>query len=81
MPAEEVVRIVSPLRNELKRNIRAQGSWIVARVAELRNLVKYGDRLGPSPDALFRTYGSWEKALEAISRTNVTLNKVMGVGH
>jgi len=79
MSAEDVVRTVSPLRNELKLNIREQGSWLIARLADLRNLLKYGNRAGPSPDALFRQYGAWEKALEAISRTNSTVNRLTGV--
>jgi hypothetical protein len=79
MSAEEVVRTVSPLRNELKLNIREQGSWVLSKAADLRNLLKYGNRAGPSPDDLFRQYGSWEKALEAISRTNPTVNRLTGV--
>jgi RHS repeat-associated protein len=80
MSAEDVVRTVSPLRNELKLNIREQGSWFAARAADIRNLLKYGNRAGPSPNNLFRQYGSWDKALDAISRTNPMINRVMGVG-
>jgi hypothetical protein len=79
MSVEDVVRTVSPLRNELKLNIRAQGSWWAARAADIRNVFKYGNRAGPSAESLFARYGSWEKALEAISRTNPTVNRLTGV--
>ena len=80
MSAEEVVRTVSPMRNELKLNIRAQGSWLAARAADARNLLRYGNRAGPSADDLFRRYASWDAALQAISRTHPTLNHILGVG-
>jgi filamentous hemagglutinin len=79
--AENVVRTVSPLRNHLKANIRATGPWIVQAAAEARNLVKYGNKLGPTPEALFRQYGSWEKAMDAISRTNQTIDRFSGASH
>lgn len=79
MSAEEVVRTVSPLRNELKLNIREQGSWLLSKAADLRNLIVYGNRAGPSAEQLLLRYGSWEKALDAISRTNATVNRVTGV--
>lgn len=41
--------------------------------------VETSDRLGPSPDDLFERYGSWDKALEAISRTSSTMNRMTGV--
>jgi RHS repeat-associated protein len=78
MSAEQVVRTVSPVRNELKLNTREQGSWLVARAADVRNLVVYGNRAGPSPEQLFQRYGSWDKALEAISRTSPTVNRMAG---
>jgi hypothetical protein len=79
MSAEEVVRTMSPLRNELKLNIREQGPWILSKAADLRNVIVYGNRAGPSPEQLLLRYGTWEKALDAISRTNTTLNRVTGV--
>jgi RHS repeat-associated protein len=76
--AEEVVRTVAPIRNEVKLNIRDRGSWFAARLADARNLLKYGDRAGPSPDDLFEQYGSWEGALDAIQRTNPHVNTLTG---
>ncbi|MEQ9497757.1 MAG: hypothetical protein RIT81_12885 [Deltaproteobacteria bacterium] len=75
---EAVVREISPLRNELKANNRDRGSWIGKKVAEMRNKRKYGDSLGPSPEALRAYYkGSWYKARKAISRTNARVSGVV----
>jgi hypothetical protein len=77
--AEQIARALVPLRNQLKVDIRAQGSWFAARSADLRNLIRYGNRAGPTADDLFRQYGSWEKVVEAVGRTNQTLNRALGV--
>ena len=77
--AEQAVRALSPLRNQLKLDLRAEGSWFSARAADIRNMIKYGDRAGPSADDLYRQYGSWERALDAMGRTNATVNRALGV--
>ncbi len=56
--------------NELKLVIREQGPWILSSLSNLRNYLIYGNRAGPSAEALLTKYGSWEEALETTSRTN-----------
>jgi len=73
MSAEQAARLLVPLRNQLKLDLRAQGSWFAARAADLRNLVRYGDRAGPTADQLYERYGTWERVLESLSRTNATV--------
>lgn len=78
MSSEQSARLLVALRNNLKLEVRAQGSWVLARAADLRNVVKYGNKAGPNADQLYRQYGSWDKVLDAMSRTSNTVNKVMG---
>jgi hypothetical protein len=80
MSAEQIVRTLAPVRNTLKLNIRAQGSWLLGKIADARNYFKYGDKAGPSPEWLLKRYKTWEDALEALTRTNSTVNKITGVG-
>ena len=72
-----VVEEVSRLRNRLKLNIRARGNWVLARIADLRNLFVYGSRAGPLPAQLLKRHGTWETAMDAIGRTNKRLNKLL----
>jgi RHS repeat-associated protein len=78
--AEQAARALAPLRNQLKLDLRAQGSWLAARAADLRNLIKYGNRAGPSADDLLRQYGSWERVLDALGHTSDAVNRAFGVG-
>lgn len=78
--AEQAARLLVPLRNQLKLDLRVQGSWFAARTADVRNLVRYGNRAGPTADDLYRQYGSWDKVLDALGRTNTTVDTVLGVG-
>ncbi|TWB09206.1 RHS repeat-associated protein [Nitrospirillum amazonense] len=76
--AEDMARLTVQMRNELKLQIRSQGDWLLARVADVRNLVKYGNRAGPTADQLFEKYGTWDAVLDALNRTNRTVNKMTG---
>jgi hypothetical protein len=79
MSAEGVVRTMSPIRNELKLNIRAQGSKLLGKLADIRNQLKYGDRGGPTAEWLYKhNDDNWEKAMDSISRTNKGLNRLLG---
>jgi RHS repeat-associated protein len=78
--AEQAARVLVPLRNQLKLDLRAQGSWVAARTADIRNLIRYGNRAGPTADDLYRQHGSWDKVLDALGRTNTTVDTVLGVG-
>lgn len=78
--ADDALRILAPLRNELKLEVRRQGPWWAARAADIRNIFKYGNRAGPSADDLVRQYGSAENALEALGRTSSAVNRATGAG-
>jgi hypothetical protein len=73
---ESVAREAVSARNALKVEMREMGSWATARFADVRNLIKYGDRAGQSPDQLLVKYGTWDKVLEAVQRTSETFNKL-----
>lgn len=78
--ADDTLRILASLRNELKLEVRRQGPWWAARAADIRNIFKYGNRAGPSADDLIRQYGSAENALEALGRTSAAVNHATGAG-
>ena len=78
--AEDTLRTVNPLRNALKQEIRAQGPWWAARLAEFRNLVKYGNPTGPTADWMLGEYGNAQDALDALERTDPTVNQWVGLG-
>lgn len=55
-------------RNELKSRYRAGLPANIIDLIEARNLVKYGDKLGPKAQHLFERYGSWESVIDAATR-------------
>jgi hypothetical protein len=65
-------------RNELKLAERAAGPWFAARAADIMNLIRYGNRAGPTADRLFRDLQSWAQVLESVGRTNETINRMTG---
>jgi len=77
--AEQAVRELVPLRNQLKLDLRAEGSWFAALAADFRNLIRYGNRAGPTADDLYRQYGSWERAFEALGHSNPRVDSALGV--
>lgn len=78
--ADDALKILAPLRNQLKLEVRRQGPWWAARAADIRNIFKYGNRAGPSADDLIKRYGSAENALEALGRTSSAVNRATGAG-
>lgn len=74
---EAVAKDVVQARNLLKLEIRELAPWAAARAADMRNLVTYGNRAGPSAEQLLQKYGSWEKVIEAVQRTNQLVNKLV----
>ncbi|WP_141735136.1 RHS repeat-associated core domain-containing protein [Oligoflexus tunisiensis] len=75
---EHIARVTVEGRNAIKLEVRAQGNWFLARAADIRNIVKYGNRAGPSADRLYQKYGSWEEVTRAAMRTNSTINRLTG---
>jgi hypothetical protein len=55
-------------RNELKHEARLADDPVIVWAMERRNLIKYGDPLGPGPDWLYRKYGSWRAVIDAACR-------------
>ncbi len=53
VPQADVTKWAVDARNGLKANIRSQGNPILKQVFEQRNLLKYGDKLGPSYQQLY----------------------------
>ena len=55
-------------RNELKTKYRSGLPTELLEAIEARNLVKYGDKIGPKAADLFVKYESWEAVIEAAAR-------------
>jgi len=50
--------------------------WLKARKLDLRNLMRYGNRLGPSLQSLIRKYrGNWDEIYNALFRTSEEYNR------
>lgn len=75
---EQAARSLVPVRNFVKVNVREQGGWLAGRWADIRNLIKYGNYAGPSPDWLFKRSGSWAKVFAKISKTSEAVNRYAG---
>jgi RHS repeat-associated protein len=67
--AEGVARVAVSARNALKVGARWMSEPTVVREMEARNMLRYGNKIGPTADQLFAKYGSWEKVIRAASRT------------
>jgi len=65
---EAVARQLVNRRNALKVAARAFDDPLVIRVLERRNLLKYGNPIGPNADQLFVKYGGWEAVIAAAGR-------------
>ncbi len=65
---EEVARRVVKLRNKIKRKFRVGLDKDILEAIEARNLMKYGDPLGPTAEDQFRRYGSWLAVIDAACR-------------
>ncbi len=78
---EQVVKVLSPARNMLKATIRKSDSWIGRKIAETRNLYKYGNKLGPQLDNIARKYTkngvtNWKAIYDNIWKTSKTFDKI-----
>lgn len=80
---EDIARTLVRMRNDAKDIVRA--GMTPEQVAELeaRNQKKYGNPLGPTADQLYLKYGSWEKVVEAATRSSATVDHELGLefGH
>ena len=76
--AEEIARVISPKRNELRLASYANDPEGLA-VAKQRNLTKYGREEGPTPEQMYDLYGSWEKVIEKSFSTNMGMDACLGL--
>jgi hypothetical protein len=76
---EQIARQLVGDRNALKVETRALMKPEEVAQLEARNLKKYGDPVGPTPEWLFDKYGSWDKVLEAVKRTDPVTNQLLGI--
>ncbi|MBR3640792.1 MAG: S-layer homology domain-containing protein [Oscillibacter sp.] len=76
--AEEIARVVSPKRNELRLAAYVDDPEGLA-IAKARNLDKYGHEEGPLPEELFKQYGSWEVVIEKAFSVNSGMDACLGL--
>lgn len=76
---EDIARTLVQMRNDAKDIVRA--GMTPEQVAELeaRNEKKYGNPLGPTADQLYLKYGSWEKVVEAATRSSAAVDHELGL--
>ncbi|MGW0686137.1 hypothetical protein ACWD2L_22530 [Streptomyces sp. NPDC002754] len=78
---EEIARRLVDMRNDAKEITRAGMTPEEVRVLEARNMVKYGNPLGPTADQLHAKYGSWEKVADAATRTSRAVDGELGLAY
>ncbi|MGW2341603.1 hypothetical protein [Streptomyces sp. NPDC001661] len=78
---EEIARRLVDMRNDAKDITRAGMSPEDVRLLEARNMVKYGNPLGPTADQLHAKYGSWEKVADAATRTSRAVDGELGLAY
>lgn len=76
---EAIARQAVQLRNQLKSDNRASMKPEELKALENRNIVKYGDPLGPGADQLFAQHEDWEKVTEKTMETDKPINKLLGL--
>lgn len=76
---QDIARTLVQMRNDAKDVVRA--GMTPEQVAELeaRNQKKYGNPLGPTADQLYVKYGSWEKVVEAATRSSAAVDHELGL--
>ncbi|MFC9243741.1 hypothetical protein ACFT7S_06705 [Streptomyces sp. NPDC057136] len=76
---EEIARVLVNMRNEAKDITRAGMSPDAVALLEARNMVKYGNPLGPTADQQFAKYGSWDKVIDAATRSSAAVDQELGL--
>ena len=75
---EEIARAISTRRNEIRLEAYKddpEGLEIVKK----RNLEKYGNEMGPTPEYLFEQYGSWETVIKKAFSSNPGMDACLGL--
>lgn len=86
VPQADVARWANESRNSLKAAIRDKGNAIIKAVVEARNLNKYGNKLGPSYEALYQKYSKLglsheeinKKIIGGAGKSNIKVNRWVG---
>lgn len=76
---EEIARVLVHMRNEAKDITRAGMYPEAVALLEARNIVKYGNPLGPTADQQFARYGSWDKVIDAATRSSAAVDQELGL--
>ena len=77
MDIETIARAVSQRRNELRMEAYKDDPEGLETVKK-RNLETYGNEFGPTQDALYEKYGSWEMVLVKALGTNAGMDACLG---
>jgi len=76
--AEEIARTVSKMRNDLRTASYKDDPEGLASM-KARNLEKYGNEDGPTPDSLYEKLGSWEAVIGSAFGTNPGMDACLGI--
>ena len=74
---EEIARKASALRNQIRLESYRNDPEGLAMV-KARNLEKYGNEDGPTPESLYEKYGTWEAVLDNSFNTNPGMDACCG---
>jgi len=75
---EEIARTVSRMRNEL-RKASYKDNPEGLELMKQRNLEKYGNEDGPTPESLYEKLGSWEAVAASAFSTNPGMDACLGI--
>ena len=75
---EEIARAISNKRNQIRMASYKDNLDGLATMKK-RNLEKYGNENGPTPDSLYEKYGSWEKVIEKAFSSNSGMDACLGL--
>lgn len=75
---EEIARAVSTRRNEIRMESYADDPEGLAAI-KARNLERYGNENGGTPDYFYALYGSWEAVIDKSFSTNSGMDACLGL--
>lgn len=75
---EEIARAVSARRNQIRLDSYRDDPEGLA-IVKARNLEKYGNEEGPTPEWLYNRYGSWEAVIDSAFSTNPGMDACCGL--
>jgi hypothetical protein len=77
-PIEEIARIISAKRNEIRFASYENNPEGLEKL-KARNLEKYGHEEGPTPDEVYAKTGSWEGVIASAFNTNPGMDACLGL--